>query len=93
VIASNTGPSQIIDPYGRVVADVPALFNEGVATGAVPLGSGGTPYTRFGDLFVLATLAWLALGVIMSAVHRLSVREADSCGDAGGRPISEPTHQ
>ncbi|MBI2901994.1 MAG: apolipoprotein N-acyltransferase [Candidatus Methylomirabilis oxyfera] len=93
VIASNTGPSQIIDPYGRVVAGVPALFNEGVATGAVPLGSGGTPYTRFGDLLVFAALAWLVLRVIVSAVHRLSVRDAGSCGDAHAWPINEPTHR
>jgi len=93
VIASNTGPSQIIDPYGRVVSNIPALFSEEVAADAVPLGSGGTPYTRFGDFFALAALAWLALGVIVRAVHRFSVREADSRADAGVRAISKSAHQ
>jgi apolipoprotein N-acyltransferase len=62
VIASNTGPSQIIDPYGRIVARVPDIFREGVTVGEVRLGSGGTLYTRVGNLFVLAVIGCLAIG-------------------------------
>jgi len=61
VIASNTGPSAIIDPYGRVRGAVPGLFVDGLAAAEVPLGSVGTLYTRAGDLFVLAALAGVAL--------------------------------
>lgn len=64
VIASNTGPSEIIDPYGRVRGAVPGLFVEGLVVAEVPLGSGGTLYTRVGDLFLLAALAGLALTLI-----------------------------
>ena len=64
VIASNTGPSQIIDPYGRIVAAAPGLFVEGIAAAEVPLGAGGTLYTRVGDLFAFAALATLALGAM-----------------------------
>lgn len=63
VIASNTGPSQIVDPHGRIRASVPWLFVEGVAVADVPLGSGGTVYTRVGDLFVLALLMAAALSI------------------------------
>lgn len=93
VIASNTGPSQIIDPYGRVVAGVPALFSEGVATAAVPLGAGGTPYTRAGDLFALVAFSCVAFEGLRGAIQRLLVKWAGACPDAGGRPFSEPTHQ
>jgi apolipoprotein N-acyltransferase len=62
VIASNTGPSQIIDPYGRIVASAPDIFREGVAVGEVRLGSGGTLYTRVGNLFALAVIGCLAIG-------------------------------
>jgi len=66
VVASNTGPSQIIDPYGRVRGAVPGLFVEGLAVAEVPLGSGGTLYTRAGDLFVLAALA----GMVLTPLYR-----------------------
>lgn len=51
VIASNTGPSQIIDGHGRVQARVVGLFENGVAIGTVVAGTGGTLFTRTGDLF------------------------------------------
>lgn len=63
VIASNTGPSQIVDPHGRIRAAVPWLFVEGVAVADVPLGSGGTVYTRAGDLFVLALIIAVVLSI------------------------------
>lgn len=59
VIASNTGPSQIIDGYGRVVAKVPNLFTEGLATETVNAGIGGTLYSAVGDFFVFCALAGL----------------------------------
>jgi apolipoprotein N-acyltransferase len=64
VIASNTGPSQIVDPHGRIRAAVPGLFVQGVAVAEVPLASEGTVYTRAGDLFVLALVTALALTIV-----------------------------
>jgi apolipoprotein N-acyltransferase len=63
-IASNTGPSMVVDPYGRVLAGVPGLFTQGVAVAEVPLPAGTTFYRRHGDLFAycLAALAGVALG-------------------------------
>ncbi len=63
-IASNTGPSMVVDPYGRVLAGVPGLFTQGVAVAEVPLSAGTTFYRRHGDLFAwsLAALAGVALG-------------------------------
>jgi apolipoprotein N-acyltransferase len=61
VIASNTGPSQIIDGYGRVVAGVPGLFTEGLATGTMHTGTTGTLYSADGDVFVLTVLTWFGV--------------------------------
>jgi apolipoprotein N-acyltransferase len=64
VIASNTGPSQIIDGDGRVVAQAPALFDAATIAADVPLRATTTLYTSAGDWLmasaaVLFALAWL----------------------------------
>jgi apolipoprotein N-acyltransferase len=92
VIASNTGPSQIVDPYGRVIASVPTLFSEGVATAAIPLGAGGSPYTRAGDLFALVAFACVAFEGLRGFVQRLLVQWAGACPDVDVSRIHEPTH-
>ncbi len=71
VIASNTGPSQIIDGYGRVVAGVPGLFTKGLAMGSIQTGTGSTFYTDVGDVFVLAVLAWLGACFVWRSVTGL----------------------
>jgi apolipoprotein N-acyltransferase len=59
VIASNTGPSQIIDGYGRVLAGLPDLFTVGVATGSIHAQTDSTLYSVLGDLFIPAVfVAW-----------------------------------
>lgn len=63
VIASNTGPSQIIDGYGRVVASAQDIFIKGLATGRVHTGVNGTVYTAVGDFFVLSGMALFSLYV------------------------------
>lgn len=59
--ASNTGPSAIISPQGRVVSRVLPL-GRGIATHEVVPLSGATPYARFGDAPVLL----VALGVLIA---------------------------
>ena len=71
LIASNTGPSQLIDGYGRVVAAVPTTFSEGIATGAMHAGGGGTLYSAIGDVFVLAAMGLLSAVVLWPHVPRL----------------------
>jgi apolipoprotein N-acyltransferase len=88
VIASNTGPSQIIDPHGRVIASVPTLFTDGIATAHLPLGTGGTPYTRTGDLFVVFVFAWLVLTIMWAAARGRIMRRAGAHSGASVRPIT-----
>jgi len=65
VRAANTGISAIIDPYGRVAAEL-GLEATGALDGRLPAALAPPPYARFGDwpLFaaVAAAAAWLALG-------------------------------
>ncbi len=63
VLASNTGPSQVIDAHGRVVARVEGHGRPGVASTAVPIGAaGGTWFTRTGDTFSFACIALAVVG-------------------------------
>ncbi len=66
VIASNTGPSQVIDRHGRVIASTSHSFVESVAAGTVALSPGGTIYSRTGDWFVLL----VPIGALASYVLR-----------------------
>lgn len=71
VRCANTGISGFIDPVGRIVART-ALFEDAVVDRAVPVITGITIYTRFGDIFPMACL--MVLGVLMGRAavrHRL----------------------
>lgn len=89
VIASNTGPSAIIDPWGRVLAELPRLFVEGVAVADVPLGGRPTLYTRWGDSFAFAMAAVAALALAMGE-RRKEDRTEESPTDAPHRHRDEP---
>jgi apolipoprotein N-acyltransferase len=69
MIASNTGPSEIIDPFGRVVGGVPESFGEGLAVAEVSLGTGGTVYGRCGNL-----LAHMCIAVVLAGIPAVIVR-------------------
>jgi len=62
LVASNTGPSQIIDGHGRVVAAQAGLFTSGVVTADVDLASTRTFYTRWGDAFAWAAICLACIG-------------------------------
>ncbi len=64
VIASNTGPSQIIDAHGRVVAKGPGVFRAGVVYADISLGSGETIYSRYGDAFVFVLMGVLGFTMV-----------------------------
>ncbi len=70
VIASNTGPSEIIDPFGRVLGAGPEPFEAGLAAAEVPLANERTVYTRAGDLFAIACVAIALLGFARGAASR-----------------------
>lgn len=61
LIASNTGPSQIIDGYGRVVATAPNTFVDGAVTADIHTNVATTLYTLSGDTVVFGLLASLGL--------------------------------
>jgi apolipoprotein N-acyltransferase len=67
VIASNTGPSQIIDGRGRVVATAATWFDAATVTADVPLRDGTTPYARTGD-------GWLWAAAVVAAAAGLRAR-------------------
>lgn len=58
--AANTGISAAIDPYGRVTAQLP-LGQSGKIDAMLPAALTSTPYSKFGDNSVFATLAMLTL--------------------------------
>lgn len=64
VRAANTGITSIIDSKGHI-RGMTLLFTEAVLNGEVKLGTGGTLYNRFGDLFAGACLAG---GAIVTAL-------------------------
>lgn len=63
--AANTGISGLIDPTGRILTATP-IFTERVVTGAIPLGTPSTLYTRFGDVFARACVILIALAVALA---------------------------
>ena len=63
--AANTGVSTLVAPSGRVAARL-GLGREGVLTGAIPLRTRSTIYTRFGDW--LAYVCAAATAVLGAAV-------------------------
>lgn len=65
VRSSTSGPSAVIDPYGRVTAEA-ALDRQVVLDASVTPRDGVTPYTRFGDVFGWAC----SLAAVGAAVRR-----------------------
>ena len=51
--AANSGVTAILDPQGLVAARLPQ-FEEGVLTGNFQVMQGRTPYSRFGDAWLIA---------------------------------------
>jgi apolipoprotein N-acyltransferase len=72
VIASNTGPSWIIDARGRVVARTPRAFEPAFITATVTAPSGQTPYRQWGD--------WTWILPMLAAIAALRLRSVPSRG-------------
>ncbi len=64
VVASNTGPSQIVDPYGRVIASRPGLFEPAVVMARVSTTRSPSVYTRTGDVVAMTALGIAAFGLL-----------------------------
>jgi apolipoprotein N-acyltransferase len=73
VIASNSGPSQVIDTHGRVVASVARLFSAEIVTAEVAAEPAAPVYTYLGDFFALLMINML----IILCFWRISVNRPD----------------
>jgi apolipoprotein N-acyltransferase len=72
VRSTNNGVSALIDPHGRVVAQIPQFVPD-VLRGTVQALTGLTPYARTGNLPLLILAA---LGVLVGVIHRRRVPDA-----------------
>jgi apolipoprotein N-acyltransferase len=71
VRSTNAGITNIIDPNGRIISQLPP-FIEGSLVGAVPVHRGAaTLYTRWGDW-----LPWVLLSMSILAVMAGTIRRA-----------------
>ncbi len=70
VRAANTGISAIIDPYGRVVAQL-GLNVKGILDGELPQALPPTPFARWERLIEIAALALALGGWLACRVHWL----------------------
>jgi apolipoprotein N-acyltransferase len=69
VRASDSGPSAVVDPWGRVVARSAPLVREVILAEIAP-GPGGSLYARVGDLFGALCAAAVPLGLAASRGRR-----------------------
>jgi apolipoprotein N-acyltransferase len=65
--AANTGVSAVIDAYGHVLASLD-MMQEGIIDHPLPNPRQATPYNRWGDAMLLALLAILSCGLLISGV-------------------------
>ena len=71
VRSTNGGMTNIIDPNGRIRAELPP-FTEGHLVGYVPVHTGAaTLYTRWGDWFPWVMLAAGVLGIVAGVIRRV----------------------
>ncbi len=66
--ATNNGVTAIVDPYGRVVEDLPQ-FEAGVLTGEFVGMQGMTPFGRWGSAIVIVPLLLLLLAAMGTRWH------------------------
>ncbi len=81
VRCTNTGVSGFIDPYGRITARLTNggedLFVEGTLTRKILLSSSDTFYTRYGDMFAFACIAYSIGLFTYSGFRRPLVKKAE----------------
>jgi apolipoprotein N-acyltransferase len=66
--AANTGISAVIDPYGRILAEMP-LGERGVIDAALPKVGPLTPFVQFGTVLELGALTLVMLCWLACRVH------------------------
>jgi apolipoprotein N-acyltransferase len=86
VRVANTGPSEWVDPRGRVIARLPAGARAS-ASHAVPIGAAPPPYVRLGDAPTFAAGGIPVLAVVLR--RRLRPGAARARGARDGNPSHE----
>jgi apolipoprotein N-acyltransferase len=76
--SANTGISTLIEPSGKIGPSL-GLFEKGVLHGSLSIRGETTWYTRFGDLFALASTGMSMIAGLAGAVRRRREEEPDSC--------------
>ena len=84
VLASNTGPSQCIDRSGRILTELPTLYQPGTTSADLALKSDTTFYSRFGDLFAFAAIAFTISGVFPRFRKKSGEGDSDSRKETPG---------
>lgn len=67
--AANSGISAVIDPYGRVVAQLP-LGVEGILDTTLPVMIENAPRAKFGDVFFITMVVMLLAGAGLAVARR-----------------------
>jgi apolipoprotein N-acyltransferase len=70
VVASNTGPSRIIDAKGRILAEQPVLFRQGVIIADVEPAKTRSFYYHYGDWLVMLCGLVLVGVIFFTGLHR-----------------------
>ena len=68
--AANTGISAVIDPYGRILAEI-GLGEKGVIDADLPKVGPVTPFVQFGIILEISVLALAMVGWLACRVHLL----------------------
>lgn len=69
--AANTGISAVIDPYGRILAEI-GLGDRGVIDADLPKVGPPTPFVQFGTILEISVLVLALAGWLACRVHRLT---------------------
>ena len=85
VRAATTGPSAVIDPYGRIIDSLPPRTG-GVLTGPVAARTTVTPYVHFGDAFALWCV--LVAGLAIMTRYTASMRRYARVVPASAPPMA-----
>ncbi|MHC1696935.1 MAG: apolipoprotein N-acyltransferase [Geobacteraceae bacterium] len=72
IVASNCGPSQVVDARGRVIASLPGAFAAGTVSAGLTVGKHLTFYTRHGNYFAWICVGLSLLAMLYARVRRLS---------------------
>ncbi len=72
ILASNTGPSEIIDAYGRIEAKTKKIFAPDLVIGEIRTAGGQTWYSHYGDVLTWLSILIAGTGLFIRFVSSLN---------------------